>query len=458
MRSYEWMPLFAGMAGAVCGIAFILQNRMYRRWRETKRYKRWGDKEYNKAERMVPDLVTGPYSLISVLNLGTGMFHCIKGEEEGFEAIPPIRGKKHTRYEYWENAVAEERIHEDFREEFRSRFSLSRLRREMGRDHESERMVCRQWNPAAGCYRWVETCGILISSGYGFRKMMLYIKDINESHVLEENRNRELLDARYDIKRAESTRYDFVEYVTGDLRCVNDVTRRLAGQIWDAVEKKDYEAAFHYMEQQEDISHYLDVIFADILEAAHMQKFGIILEKDVVDMKMLMTECGIYLDDLRRKKQLSCIWTGSLDGRYIGDKKRLKQCLFKLLENSVQYNRRGGSVYIRLHKGKVENARGEDDFCIEIQDTGTGIPEEQIKNLYEPFKCRGEASDHEAPAGIGLTIAKYILDAMRAKIRVKSVAGEGTKITVWFSLPPVSASSENPACIPLLLRRDKEAG
>jgi len=108
------------------------------------------------------------------------------------------------------------------------------------------------------------------------------------------------------------------------------------------------------------------------------------------------------------------------------DPVRAKQVLLNLLSNAVKYNRENGRIRVA-----VMNA--EDFVRFEIADTGAGIPAERHDELFEPFNRLDAATSEVKGSGIGLSIARTIVEAMGGRLGVDSTVGEGS--TFWFELP-----------------------
>jgi signal transduction histidine kinase len=106
------------------------------------------------------------------------------------------------------------------------------------------------------------------------------------------------------------------------------------------------------------------------------------------------------------------------------DKEQMKQVILNLLMNAIQTMPEGGQLGLR---GQVS----EDDQWIQlfIQDSGIGIPTEDINKLFDPF-----FSTKEGGIGLGLSIAHRIIDQHHGKIEVESVPGKGTLFTFWLPI------------------------
>jgi CheY-like chemotaxis protein/anti-sigma regulatory factor (Ser/Thr protein kinase) len=110
--------------------------------------------------------------------------------------------------------------------------------------------------------------------------------------------------------------------------------------------------------------------------------------------------------------------------RYVlADRQRLLQVLLNLVTNAVKYNRPGGSVEVRCAPGT------EGRVALEVRDTGPGIAEEDLERLFVPFNRLGLEAGTSEGAGLGLALAKRLVEAMAGTIAVASDPG-GTSFTV----------------------------
>jgi signal transduction histidine kinase/putative methionine-R-sulfoxide reductase with GAF domain len=107
------------------------------------------------------------------------------------------------------------------------------------------------------------------------------------------------------------------------------------------------------------------------------------------------------------------------------DREQMKQAILNLLLNAVQAMPKGGHLALRGHVPE-----GNRWVQFSIQDSGVGIPAEDIGRLFDPF-----FSTKEGGVGLGLSITHRIIDQHRGKIEVESAPGKGTLFTVWL---PVS--------------------
>lgn len=109
-----------------------------------------------------------------------------------------------------------------------------------------------------------------------------------------------------------------------------------------------------------------------------------------------------------------------------GDRTLVKQALRILVDNSIKYTPAGGSVIIESH---LRNNKAR----ITIEDTGIGISAEELPHIFERFYKSDRARSREGGgAGLGLSIAKLIIENNQGNIQVESRPGQGTKFSIWL--------------------------
>lgn len=111
-----------------------------------------------------------------------------------------------------------------------------------------------------------------------------------------------------------------------------------------------------------------------------------------------------------------------------GDRARLRELLFNLLDNAIRYTPNGGAISITLK-------RVEEMAVMAVADTGIGIPEEDIPHIFERFYRVDRARPRvEGGVGLGLAISKYIAEVHGGRIEVASQPGNGSTFSVWLPI------------------------
>jgi signal transduction histidine kinase len=113
----------------------------------------------------------------------------------------------------------------------------------------------------------------------------------------------------------------------------------------------------------------------------------------------------------------------------------VERALSNLIDNAIHYTPTGGQVRVRLDNQ-------EQAVCVEVEDTGPGIPDDDLPHIFERFYRVEKSRDREkGGAGLGLAIAKTILELHNRTLEVESTVGKGT--TFRFSLPLVAANKRS---------------
>jgi PAS domain S-box-containing protein len=118
----------------------------------------------------------------------------------------------------------------------------------------------------------------------------------------------------------------------------------------------------------------------------------------------------------------------------VADEKRLRQVLLNLLGNAVKFTEVGGVVFSAavLETYTNENHRRIFTIRFQVEDTGIGIPSEQIQQIFHPFEQVGLAKHQKQGTGLGLSLSQEIVRLMKGEIQVNSVPGNGS--IFWFDL------------------------
>jgi len=117
-----------------------------------------------------------------------------------------------------------------------------------------------------------------------------------------------------------------------------------------------------------------------------------------------------------------------------GDRDRLRQLLFNLLDNAIKYTPPGGRVSVR-------DVSSNGTAAIVVSDTGIGIPAEHLPHVFERFYRVDPARGTEGGTGLGLSICRSIAEAHQGRLEIESEAGRGTR--VMLSLPAPGNESDN---------------
>jgi PAS domain S-box-containing protein len=190
--------------------------------------------------------------------------------------------------------------------------------------------------------------------------------------------------------------------------------------------------------------HLLDMI-NELLELSRIESGHIRVELGPVDLEAAVAECIHLVGSLGTLPTVTISTRIARDAvSVLADSGRLRQVLLNLLSNAIKYNRAGGTV-------RIEAAAVPGTACIELRvhDTGTGMTEEQLAHLFEPFNRLGR-DDTIPGTGIGLVIARNLVELMNGTLAARSRLGEGSCFTVTLpSAPRATSPAPHPLGAPL---------
>ncbi|MBE9515731.1 MAG: DUF3365 domain-containing protein [Proteobacteria bacterium] len=116
-------------------------------------------------------------------------------------------------------------------------------------------------------------------------------------------------------------------------------------------------------------------------------------------------------------------------GLYVyADNTRLRQVLLNLISNAIKYNHDNGNIRVDV------TCKAADVVRISVSDTGHGLDESQLQNIFKPFERLGAENSGVDGVGIGLAISKQLIEAMNGRIGVKSTPDKGSTFWVELSL------------------------
>ena len=168
---------------------------------------------------------------------------------------------------------------------------------------------------------------------------------------------------------------------------------------------------------------------ADLLLMAQAEA-GVELAKEPVELDTLI------LDVFRQAKALpgaAGLRLGHEDQAVVlGDPDRLRQLFLNLVDNAIKYTPADGQITLSMTR---ETRDGTEWALVEVEDTGIGIPPEDLAHIFERFyrvdKARSRA---QGGVGLGLSIARWIVDSHDGHIMVESEYGQGSTFRVWLPM------------------------
>ncbi len=169
------------------------------------------------------------------------------------------------------------------------------------------------------------------------------------------------------------------------------------------------------------------------------------------DLKSFLSEIYESFRELARKKHVHFTFSAiNEDFTLWFDSDKMEKIVYNLISNALKFTPENGTVKLSLSKSKIN---GEDAACITVSDTGPGISEQHIHQVFDRFY---RVNSRVEGSGIGLAITKMLVEQHNGTIEVESSEGRGTSfmVTMPYSQKNIAATEQYPVLDSSHLRSD----
>ncbi|MGN0483796.1 MAG: transporter substrate-binding domain-containing protein [Lachnospiraceae bacterium] len=245
--------------------------------------------------------------------------------------------------------------------------------------------------------------------------------------------NQRLTDAIHQAETANAAKSDFLSRMSHDIRTPMNAIIGMTSIAIDEVENP--ESMKDCLTKINSSSQFLLGLVNDILD---MSK----IESQALELHPVPYEYKEFIETLRTMFQVMCekkeihflVQEAEVPVPFLVDKVRFNQIFFNILSNAVKFTPKGGTVEFSTYDVKRNGDRISCSFS--VTDTGIGMSPEFLKHLYEPFSQESVAETAEIQGtGLGLPIAKNLVELMGGTIDVSSATGKGTRVKIQMEMP-----------------------
>ncbi|MCX7642303.1 MAG: ATP-binding protein [Armatimonadetes bacterium] len=230
------------------------------------------------------------------------------------------------------------------------------------------------------------------------------------------------------LKRLEQIRKDFVANVSHELRTPIATLRSLAEALLMGG-KDDPEVRDNFLQAIVEESERMSRLIDNLLELARIESGRMEWHLQEVSVTDIVKEVIERFKTIASQKGLVVTFDVRDDLSVRTDPEALAQILSNLVDNAVKYTMQG-EVTVRAEQ--VETVDGK-WVVINVSDTGVGIPPEHLPRIFERFYRVDKARSRQLGGfGLGLSIAKHLVESLGGKITVQSQVGKGSTFSIWL--------------------------
>jgi len=241
----------------------------------------------------------------------------------------------------------------------------------------------------------------------------------------------ELKDALAAAEKANRAKTEFLSCMSHELRTPLHAILGFA-QLVDAGTPSPTPEQKSSVDQIIKAGWYLLEMINEILDLSLIESGRLTLSNEQVSLAEVMLECQAMIEPQAQTRGISLSFPQP-DAPYfvMADRTRVKQVLINLLFNAIKYNKAGGAVALECTLAQSHSIR------VSVRDTGVGLTEEQLGQLFQPFNRFGKDAGAEEGTGIGLVITKRLVELMGGSVGASSKVGVGSVFWIEMGLMAV---------------------
>ncbi len=285
------------------------------------------------------------------------------------------------------------------------------------RDHEVDEVLKL-------CLKTAEMQSVQYESGTSKRYLRAIAVPIAHSGVLL------LFQDLTSLRNLQTTRRELIGNISHEFRTPLAGIKAMVETLHDGA-VDDKKAAGDFLNRIDSEVDRLTQLVAELTELSRIETGKAELKLESLNLNNLVEEVTAQLSPQVERKKLIVVKELAADlPSAPADEARVRQVMLNLLHNAIKFTDAGGKITV--------STRGEgDSVTVDIADTGRGIASDDLPHVFERF-YKGDKARTGEGTGMGLAIAKHIIEAHGGDIRVESEEGRGS--TFSFSLPRQAAS------------------
>jgi len=179
-----------------------------------------------------------------------------------------------------------------------------------------------------------------------------------------------------------------------------------------------------FLEKSDEQLRRMEWLIMNLLKLGRIEANAIKFEEEMLPLKDTINLAVSSLREEANRKNQELIFTGDLDAPVLHDKEWLSEAISNVVKNAIEHTQEKGKIEIKVYKGPLITK-------IYIKDNGPGISRQMQKKVFKRF-YKGENSKNPKSIGIGLSLAKSIIEEQGGEIKIVSEEGIGTTFIISF--------------------------
>lgn len=258
------------------------------------------------------------------------------------------------------------------------------------------------------------------------REYTVVMRDISERKANEVR----LRNARDEAEQANRIKSEFLGNMSHELRTPMNAVIGMTDLVLDSDLTQEQR---HHLTIVAKSAHSLLSLLNEILDLTKLERGSMEIELLTFELRSAV-QAAITMVEIQAKKKglaLNCEMSSSVANLVVGDPARLRQVLINLVGNAVKFTEQGKV------KVSVTPEPGREDYLhFVVEDTGIGIEEERLEQIFNPFvQSDGSISRRYGGTGLGTTISRQLVEKMGGEIWVESELGKGSKFHFTLFMP-----------------------